>query len=84
MSDDPDVIKKHACPACGAEEVMRFHHREGSMEASCGRCGAAVRWQGEESERGNCLGGASEERSDWSRPARREELLAESEAWHLG
>jgi len=54
------------------------------MEASCARCGAAVRWWGEESESGNCLRGANEKRSDWSRPAQREELLAESEAWDLG
>jgi predicted RNA-binding Zn-ribbon protein involved in translation (DUF1610 family) len=43
MSEYADVIKKHRCPACGNEEVMRFRHN-GTMEATCPGCGAIVQW----------------------------------------
>lgn len=44
MDEYTDVIKKYKCPACGIEEVMRFHHRQMMMEAPCSSCGAMVRW----------------------------------------
>ncbi|MDW5562895.1 MAG: hypothetical protein SA339_06670 [Methanomassiliicoccus sp.] len=44
MNECADVIKKHVCPACGAEAVMRFRYNDENMEASCSRCGALVRW----------------------------------------
>ncbi len=43
MSEYADVIKKQVCPACGAEEVMRFRCIEATMEAPCSKCGMLVR-----------------------------------------
>ncbi|GEM_PF-2831239 len=43
MSEYADVIKKQACPACGAEGVMRFRCSEATMEAPCSKCGMPVR-----------------------------------------
>lgn len=48
MSEYADVIKKHACPACGAEGVMRFRCSEATMEAPCSGCGMLIRLERKE------------------------------------
>ncbi len=34
---------KHTCPACGTEDVMRFHYHDLMMEAPCNNCRKMVR-----------------------------------------
>jgi transcription elongation factor Elf1 len=83
MNEQADVIKKHTCPACGIESVMRFRLRDPILVAACSRCGAEVQWRQEPAD-GKYPQSAFDDRPEWSHAGRREEVLADSDSYYYG
>lgn len=44
-SDSVNVTKKKICPACGAENRIRYDLWTMVVEAPCSSCGALVKWK---------------------------------------